>query len=82
MKAIAARSIPIPEGLDIYFLDSEYPATDKSALQAVFESNDEVASLEEQAEALNNMMGECGDDEDKASEIQQRLERIYEVSGI
>ena len=28
MKAIAARSIPIPSALDIYFLDSEYPARD------------------------------------------------------
>jgi len=78
MKAIAARSIPIPDGLDIYFLDSEYPATDKSALSAVFESNDEVAALEEQAEALNNMMGEVGDDEEKSAQVQQRLEQIYE----
>jgi ATP-binding cassette subfamily F protein 2 len=40
MKAIAARSIPIPAALDIYFLDCEYPARDDiTALQAVIESN-------------------------------------------
>jgi ATP-binding cassette, subfamily F, member 2 len=47
MKVIAARSIPIPDALDIYFLDREHPARDDiTALQAVMESNDEVAHLE------------------------------------
>ncbi|GMH97465.1 hypothetical protein TrST_g12677 [Triparma strigata] len=78
MKAIAARAIPIPEGLDIYFLDREYEATDKTALAAVFESNEEVEALEAQAEALNNLMGEIGDDEDKMAATQEKLERIYE----
>ena len=78
MKAIAARSIPIPEGLDIYFLDREYEATDKTALEAVYESNEEVEALDKQAEALNNLMGEVGDDEDKMAQIQEKLERIYE----
>mmetsp|Transcript_1146 Transcript_1146/g.2553 ORF Transcript_1146/g.2553 Transcript_1146/m.2553 type:complete len:694 (+) Transcript_1146:192-2273(+) len=78
MKAIAARAIPIPEGLDIYFLDREYEATDKTALAAVFESNEEVEALEAQAEALNNLMGEIGDDEDRMAATQDKLERIYE----
>ncbi|GMI51273.1 hypothetical protein TeGR_g2074 [Tetraparma gracilis] len=77
MKAIAARAIPIPDNLDIYFLNSEYPATDISALQAVFESDDEVAALNAQAEALNNMMAEVEDD-DQIGDIQTRLEGIYE----
>ena len=37
MKALAARQIPIPEKLDIFFMDHEYPATDKSCIQCVFE---------------------------------------------
>jgi len=78
MKAIAARSIPIPEGLDIYFLDREYEATDKTALEAVYESNEEVESLEKQADALNNLMGEIGDNEDEMAKIQEKLEGIYE----
>ena len=72
MKAIAARAIPIPEGLDIYFLDREYEATDKTALAAVFESNEEVEALEAQAEALNNLMGEIGDDEERMAATQER----------
>lgn len=77
MKAIAARSIPIPSALDIYFLDCEYPARDDiTALQAVVESNDEVAQLEAKAEKLNNDMAEA--DEDQQICIQQNLEAIYD----
>ena len=76
MKAIAARAVPIPAALDIYFLDSEYPARDDiTALEAVMESNDEIALLEKQAEALNNKMAEV--DEDEQIEIQAQLESVY-----
>lgn len=76
MKAIAARAIPIPDALDIYFLDSEYPATDKTALEAVMESNDEVARLEKRAELLNDAMAEA--EEEQQAEIQNTLESIYD----
>jgi len=76
MKAIAARAIPIPENLDIYFLDCEYPARDDiTALEAVMESNDEIQQLEAKAEALNDAMADA--DEDGQAEIQQNLESIY-----
>jgi ATP-binding cassette subfamily F protein 2 len=79
LQAIAARAIPIPDSLDIYFLDAEYAARDDiTALQAVMESTDEVSALEKQAEMLNNAMGEVGDDEDKQLLIQDQMERIYE----
>jgi ATP-binding cassette subfamily F protein 2 len=78
-KALAARSIPIPDSLDMYFLDAEYPARDDiTALQAVMESTDEIAALEKQAEMLNNAMVEVGDDEDKQLQIQDQMERVYE----
>lgn len=77
MKAIAARSIPIPSALDIYFLDSEYPARDDiTALEAVLESSDEVAKLESKAEMLNNAMAEA--DDDQQNQIQMNLEAIYD----
>ena len=78
MKAIAARAIPIPESLDIYFLDSEYPArSDITALEAVMESNDEVAQLEAKAEALNQAMANADNDEQAQADIQTALEGIY-----
>ena len=77
MKAIAARAIPIPDSLDIYFLDSEYPArNDITALQAVMESNDEVNLLEKKAEALNHAMADA--EEDEQLQIQAQLEGIYD----
>ena len=77
MKAIAARAIPIPSALDIYFLDSEYPSrNDITALQAVFESDGEIAHLEQKANDLNDAMAEA--DEDEQNEIQQSLEAIYD----
>mmetsp|Transcript_17485 Transcript_17485/g.24678 ORF Transcript_17485/g.24678 Transcript_17485/m.24678 type:complete len:336 (-) Transcript_17485:23-1030(-) len=78
MKAIAARSIPIPEAIDIYFLDAEYEASEKTALQAVFEVQDEVDELEKKANDLNNAMGEVGDDEELGHMIQNQLEQVYE----
>eukprot|EP00934_Nitzschia_sp_Nitz4_P000285 Nitzschia sp. Nitz4//scaffold10_size219509//63420//65655//NITZ4_001413-RA/size219509-augustus-gene-0.268-mRNA-1//-1//CDS//3329532875//285//frame0 len=76
MKAIAARAIPIPDSLDIYFLDQEYPASDITALEAVMESNDEIKKLEDRAELLNNAMADA--DEEQQAEIQHTLESIYE----
>jgi len=77
MKAIAARAIPIPDSLDIYFLDHEYPARDDiTALEAVLESSDEIALLEAKAEALNSAMAEC--EEDQQMKIQSQLEGIYD----
>lgn len=88
MKAIAARSIPIPESLDIFFLDSEYPASDTiTALQAVSESSEEVNELEQRAEEINNQIatltsGECeepeGGSEQKQLDLSLELEHIYE----
>ena len=37
LSAIGQRELPIPEHIDIFHLTEEYPATDKSALEAVIE---------------------------------------------
>lgn len=77
MKAIAARALPIPDALDIYFLDCEYPARDDiTALEAVMESNDEIEQLEQKALALNDAMAEA--DEDMQEAIQSALEGVYQ----
>lgn len=77
MKAIAARAIPIPDALDIYFLDCEYPARDDiTALQAVMESNGEIERLEKKAEKLNETMAVA--DEEQQADIQAALEGVYD----
>jgi ATP-binding cassette subfamily F protein 2 len=78
LKAIAARAIPIPESIDLFYLEGEYEKSDKTALEAVFEVNEEVNELESRAEYLNNAMAECGDDEAKQASVQQELEMVYD----
>lgn len=77
LKAIAARAIPIPESIDIFYLDGEYEKSDKTALEAVFEVNEEVNELEARAELLNDAMGECGDDMEMQADVQHQLEMVY-----
>ena len=37
LKSLAAREIPIPEHIDIYLLNEEFPPTEMTALKAVIE---------------------------------------------
>ena len=77
MKAIAARCLPIPESIDLFFLDQEYPATDTPALDAVFEVDEVRQSLEKESEEINDRMAEI-DNEVEQAVLNQRLEAIYE----
>lgn len=69
--AIGNRDIPIPEHLDIYHLSREIPATEKTALEAVVECDEEIARLEEESERL----ALCDPDD---VDSQERLQEIYE----
>jgi ATP-binding cassette, subfamily F, member 2 len=69
LYAIANRDIPIPEHVDIFHLSREIPATDKTALQAVLEVDEELHRLEHEAEELAH----CDD-----MESQERLQDIYD----
>ena len=69
LKALGAREIPIPEHIDIYFLDREMPASDLTALEAVMAVDDERMKLEKEAEYLMDKEG---------PEVETRLEDIYE----
>ena len=37
LSAVGQRELPIPDHIDIFHLTEEYPATDKTALEAVIE---------------------------------------------
>jgi ATP-binding cassette, subfamily F, member 2 len=69
LAAIANKEIPIPEHVDIYHLAREIAATEKTALEAVLEVDEELVRLEEEAEKLAH----CDD-----IESQERLTDIYE----
>ncbi|KAJ3036999.1 hypothetical protein HDV00_002131 [Rhizophlyctis rosea] len=68
LKSLADREAPIPEHIDIYLLNSEYPPTEMSALKAVIaDAEAELKRLEEQMEKIM--------EEDPESPL---LEDIYE----
>ncbi|KAI8854560.1 P-loop containing nucleoside triphosphate hydrolase protein [Chytridium lagenaria] len=68
LKSLAAREIGIPEHIDIYLLNEEFPPTEMTALKAVIEhAEKELISLEQRMEQI--MV------EDPESSI---LEDIYE----
>lgn len=69
LKALGAREIPIPEHIDIYFLDKEMAASDQTALEAVMSVDNERLKLEKEAEYLMDKEG---------PEVESRLEDIYE----
>lgn len=69
LAAIGNREVPVPEHIDIHHLTREIPASDKTALEAVLEVDDELKRLEEEAEKIAH----CDD-----IESQERLQEIYD----
>ncbi|XP_065897245.1 ATP-binding cassette sub-family F member 2-like [Dysidea avara] len=73
LTAIGQRELPIPEHIDIFHLTEEYPATDKSALEAVTEVDNERIRLEAEAEELVK----AGDtDSERLMDIYERLDDL------
>lgn len=52
LRALELKEVPIPEHVDIYHLRREMPPSDKTALEAVFEVDQERVRLEKEAEIL------------------------------
>ncbi|KAJ3229397.1 ABC transporter ATP-binding protein arb1 [Chytriomyces hyalinus] len=68
LKSLAAREVPIPDHIDIYLLNQEFPPTEMTALEAVIEyAEKEIKNLEARMEEILS--------EDPESPL---LEDIYE----
>mmetsp|Transcript_6947 Transcript_6947/g.7276 ORF Transcript_6947/g.7276 Transcript_6947/m.7276 type:complete len:684 (-) Transcript_6947:1435-3486(-) len=76
MKVIAARSFPIPDGIDIFYLSEEIEATTMTAKEAVMSVDKERLKLEKEAESLNELLTDEGDE--NQDEIMDRLHQVYE----
>eukprot|EP00882_Tetradesmus_deserticola_P023114 GHRQ01025149.1.p1 GENE.GHRQ01025149.1~~GHRQ01025149.1.p1 ORF type:complete len:310 (+),score=165.26 GHRQ01025149.1:197-1126(+) len=70
LQALANREVPIPEHIDMYLLDKEMPASDKVALHAVMEVDQEKVRLEAEAEELAEA--------EMTPEVEARLADVYE----
>ena len=70
LKSLASRDVPIPQHIDIYYLDREVAASDDTALECVKAVDEERTRLDKEAEQLM--------EKEMAPEVEQRLEDIYE----
>lgn len=92
MKALGARAVPIPRGIDIFFLKEEVEASDTmTALDAVMSVDDERLRLEQLAEELNHILATLAEDtsgevdeetgktaEEQQQEVMEALNSVYE----
>lgn len=91
MKALGARAVPIPDGIDIFHLKEEIEAsTTVSALEAVMSVDEETRRLEAEVENLNNALAAltdddagnaaAGDDDDgNAKTVEEQQEEISDL---
>ena len=70
LKAMANGDLPIANHIDIYLLDKEIEASDKTALEAVLDVQRERIELEKEADRLSTM--------ELTTELEQRLENIFD----
>jgi len=74
LKCIASRSVPIPDFVDIWFLDREAEPTDRTAMETVIdtvrEEKDRLEKLEE------DIMSDVGPEDPRLEMIYEKLEKI------
>ncbi|XP_074596859.1 ATP-binding cassette sub-family F member 2 isoform X2 [Brevipalpus obovatus] len=76
LSTIGRREIPIPDQIDIFHLTREMPPSNKTALQAVLDVDEERARLEKLAEELVQY-----DDDESQEQLMDIYERLDEMGA-
>merc|ERR1711899_129969 len=74
LACLGNREVPIQDHIDIYYLAREIPASEKTALEAVMEADEERIKLEKLAEQLATMEDE--EAQDYLMEVYERLDEL------
>merc|ERR1712012_881220 len=74
LAVLGNREVPIQDHIDIYYLAREMPASEKTALEAVMEADEEGMKLEKLAEQLATMEDE--ESQDYLMEVYERLDEL------
>merc|ERR1712186_285479 len=74
LAVLGNREVPIQDHIDIYYLAREMPASEKTALEAVMEADEERIRLEKLAEQLATMEDE--ESQDYLMEVYERLDEL------
>jgi len=76
MAVLGNREVPIQEHIDIYYLAREIPASEKTALEAVMEADEERIKLEALAEELATQ-----EDDESQEFLMQVYERLDDLGA-
>ncbi|CAN8063493.1 unnamed protein product [Agarophyton chilense] len=82
MRAIARRELPIPEDMDIVYVEQEIAGSEKTPLEIVLESDLERQELLNEEEELNEKLAEAEDSGVESDpSVVARLAEVYEKLG-
>jgi len=76
LSVLGNREVPIQDHIDIYYLAREIPASEKTALEAVMEADDERVKLEALAEELATQ-----EDDESQEFLMQVYERLDDMGA-
>jgi len=74
LACLGNREVPIQDHIDIYYLAREIPASEKTALEAVMEADEERIKLEKLAETL--ALEESEESQDYLMQVYERLDDL------
>lgn len=78
MRLIARRKIPVPDFIDVLLVEQEVAASEKSALEAVVESDVELMQLLEEEKRLSALTLDESLDDEKQKEATTSLNEVYD----
>lgn len=82
MRAIARRELPLPEGMDIVYVEQEIEGCDKTPLEVVLESDTKRQELLDEETELTAQMTEAEEaGREPDSKIAERLAAVYDLLG-
>jgi ATP-binding cassette subfamily F protein 2 len=74
LKCLASRAVPVPEFIDLYYLEEEAQPSSKTALETIVDrANDEVKRLDNLAEQI---LDEEGPDSERLVTVYEKLESM------
>lgn len=83
LKALGARAVPIPNGIDIFHLQEEIEASDTiTAFDAVMSVDEVRTKIEQEVENLNTALSMLTDDDDNDGEgktVEEQQDEIMEL---
>mmetsp|Transcript_32487 Transcript_32487/g.41568 ORF Transcript_32487/g.41568 Transcript_32487/m.41568 type:complete len:593 (+) Transcript_32487:167-1945(+) len=79
MKVLGARALPIPEGIDMFYLAEEIEAGEITPLEAVMSVDEERTKLEKEQDDLQELLMEDAENEEVLDRLNQVIERLDEM---